>query len=92
MWDDTLNLLEEELDAQKDRENLAENKFNELVARMFEIGATNEETAIRWIVQSAEISIDDLKHYGSDYICYELGLPYTMSSKFEPVIKELLNA
>lgn len=70
-WD---NLIAD-LKAETAREELAEKRaiveFNELIAKTLAIGAKDQETAIRWIMEGSENANGDW-----EYLCYEYGLPY----------------
>lgn len=61
------------------RENEAIEKFEQSVQNLIGMGAGNRATAIRWICDA----IDHGGDYG--YVCYELGLPYSMESELREV-------
>ena len=69
-WD---NLIAD-LKAEVEREDLAEKRaiveFNELIAKTIAIGAGDQETAIRWIMEGSNA------HGDWEYLCFEYGLPY----------------
>jgi len=46
------------------------------------------EVAVRWIVDSLDLTEHDLM-YGGSYICFELGLPYRMQAEFDAILKEI---
>ena len=52
---------------------------------MLGLGAPDRQTAIRWIVESLELTENDLC-YGADYVCYCLGLPYSCSTLFTEAV------
>lgn len=59
------------------RENQAIAEFERSIENLISVGAGNRATAIRWICDSID--------HGGDlgYVCYELGLPYTMESELQ---------
>lgn len=61
----------------KESENQAIEQFEQSVQNLIGMGAGNRATAIRWIC-------DAIDHGGDlGYVCYELGLPYTMESQLQ---------
>ena len=46
-------------------------RFERRVQETIALGATNRETAIKWIHDAEDTGGDD------EYLCYQLGLPYT---------------
>jgi hypothetical protein len=84
IWNDTLNDLKVTIEDCKAAEVAATETFEKNIA---DIGvmAGNRKTAIRWFVESLELSDGD-KMYGGEYVCYSLGLPYKMKSIFDEVI------
>ena len=54
---------------EEERENVAANRFKARIAEMFDLGAADEATAIRWIMDAEECHDDD-------ELEYRLGLPY----------------
>lgn len=89
IWDSLLDALERSIQEEKEQDELAVTLFNAKVKNIITCGAGNRETAIRWIVQGMGLSETDLM-YGGDYVCYNLGLPYSMRHEFDPICKELL--
>jgi len=56
--------------------------FTAQVKETIDLGAGDEKTAIRWILDSMDLNEDD-RMYGGDYICYTLGLSYSEAHRFE---------
>lgn len=87
-WD----YLVEQLDLQieEDRKVKAQRlKALELdIAKNIALGAGDRETAIRWIVQSLNPHSTDLM-YGGEWVCYELGLEYSLAPVFDNACREL---
>ena len=75
MWDNLIIELEARCTEEKQAEFEAVKMFEAKIASIMELGANSRETALRWIVDSLNLSDAD-KMYGGDYICYTLGLPY----------------
>ncbi len=75
MWDSLLRELEDEMARQKDAYARAEIEFHQRVQGAMLIGAADEVTAIRWILEAEGLSKFDLA-YGSDYVAFHFGLPY----------------
>ena len=84
IWNDTLHALEVTIEDDKAAEVAAIETFEKNIADI-EVMAGNRKTAIRWFVESLELSDGD-KMYGGEYVCYSLGLPYKMKSIFDEVI------
>ena len=90
-WDFLLQALKRGMEDEARREDDAIFDFDCEVRRLMEIGAANRETAIRWMLDSMGMDEFDLM-YGGSFVCYELGLPYSFASEFEPIIKEILGS
>ena len=84
IWNDTLHALEVTIEDDKAAEVAAIETFEKNIADI-EVVAGNRKTAIRWFVESLELSDGD-KMYGGEYVCHSLGLPYKMKSIFDEVI------
>ena len=84
IWNDTLHALEVTIEDDKAAEVAAIETFEKNIADI-EVMAGNRKTAIRWFVESLELSDGD-KMYGGEYVCHSLGLPYKMKSIFDEVI------
>ena len=88
IWDDLCKALERAIQKEKEQEEFAVIQFNKRVADVMATGAGDRETAIRWIVQSMGLDEYDLV-YGGSYICWNLGLPYSMEKDFNEICKDL---
>ena len=87
-WDGILYDLEIEM-KNKELEHMAAIQHLEAnVQRNMAMGAPDRETAIRWVLQSLDLSEMDMQ-YGGSYVCYELGLPFDMAPVFDPILKEM---
>lgn len=89
IWDDLCKALERAIQEEKEQEEFAVTQFNNRVAEVIATGAKDRETAIRWIVQSMGLDENDLM-YGGSYVCWNLGLPYSMQSEFDEICKNML--
>lgn len=92
-WDDLLVDLEISIKEEKDRHTAAEIAFGRLIAKNIQLGAANDQTAVRWILDAENLSDVD-RMYGSDYVAYLFDLPYkgtydtlirTVLAEMEPV-------
>lgn len=86
IWEDLLDGLDRAVNEEKLQQEAAVASFESRIASLMLVGARDRETAIRWIVESLNLSEND-KMYGGSYICFELGLPYSMAAIFEPFLK-----
>lgn len=82
IWDDLLDSLERANEWARAEEAAAVKQFEDRIELLMNMGASSRETAIRWIIESMELSEID-KCYGGSYICFELGLPYNMAETFD---------
>jgi hypothetical protein len=87
-WDYLCEMHEAELVAQRAREEQAIEAFEARVDQLVGLGAVNRLMAIRWIVDSLELTENDLC-YGQDYVCYCLGLPYSCAGLFTEAVAEM---
>ena len=86
IWDTMMRDLAAE-DARREQEYVAAvQQLEAHVQRNMDLGAPDRDTAIRWIIQSLDLSEDDMR-YGGSYVCYKLGLPYDMASNFTPIME-----
>lgn len=89
LWDWLLEALDAEMEAQRKRDERAINEFEDRVNSLVQLGAPDRLTAIRWIVESLELTETDLC-YGADYVCYRLNLPYSCAILFTEAVRDLL--
>jgi predicted Fe-S protein YdhL (DUF1289 family) len=88
IWDGLCKSHEEEMAAQRERDERAINEFEARVDSLVQLGADDRLTAIRWIVDGLELTENDLC-YGADYVCYCLGLPYSCAGLFTEAVEAL---
>jgi len=69
--------MEIQIAEEKEREQEAISKFENLVAKTIEVGASNRETALRWIMSESEANGD------WEYFCFLNNLPYGYFKKTE---------
>jgi hypothetical protein len=53
------------------------------------LGAPDRDTAILWIVDSLDLSDNDL-WYGAEYVCHRLHLSYDNYGMFKDAVDELI--
>ena len=74
-WDGLIREMNQQMEEERLRQQLAINRFEEQVKSWVNIGAKTRENAIRWLHDAEETDGDN------DYLCYKLGLPYGYLSK-----------
>jgi hypothetical protein len=88
IWDS----LCDELDAEVKREELEQAralaKLLDRILDTMKLGADDQKTAIKWIIEAEEFSDYDLQ-YGADYFCYHFGLSYQVKNQLP--IQEAMN-
>jgi hypothetical protein len=75
VWDALCDELDNAMAAERDAYARAEIDFHQRVQGMMLVGAADELTAIRWILEAEQLTEYDLA-YGSDYVAFHFGLPY----------------
>ena len=71
--------VKEQMALEADMEKEAVARFEKAIAEYQTMGADTREDAIRWLLQAEGLE----KEYDAGYICYHLGLPYSMDKEFE---------
>ena len=72
--------VKEQMEEEAKWEADAVSKFESSIKKYMDMGQTRKD-AIRWILQAEEL--DNEKD--ADYICYSLGLPYSMKTEFNNI-------
>ena len=85
IWDLLLKELDERIAEENDYHEASVKKFYEQVNLIISLGAEDSNAAVRWLVGSADIDTMD-----KGYICYCLGLPYSMEAVFEEAFAEVV--
>lgn len=77
MWDSLLDDLHLAIAASDEMQRSAIEDFEKQIAGNLLLGAHNRKQAIDWIMQGLDVD-------GSDpgYVCYLLGLPFSMETEF----------
>ncbi len=88
IWDNLCEELNEEIARQEAAEAAAIANYRAQVNKMIELGARDEHQAKKWIIQGMGADEHDLT-YGGSWVCYELGLPYSMRLLFEKACREM---
>ena len=91
IWDDLIATLERNIDAEEAAERKAAEAFEAQVAVMLQNGADSRETALRWIVESMELSEVELC-YGGEHVCFLMGIPFSYRTELNPVVAEMQQA
>lgn len=85
IWDYLIEAFNAEQQAERRRKERAIADFESRVTLMMEVGAPTREVAIKWIVESLDAGVGD----DAGYVCYLLGLPYSMEDLFVEACREL---
>lgn len=88
IWDGLCRAVEDEIASERAAEARAVEAFERGIEAAILLGAADRETAIRWVIEGLELDEYDLQ-YGGSRICFELGLPYSMATVFDPIVKEM---
>jgi hypothetical protein len=93
MWDNLCQELEATMAAERQAEARAALALAERLEKMYELGATSEVQALKWIITAEEFDSFDLQ-YGASYFCYHFGLSYNAADKFriQEAIDQMLAA
>lgn len=75
-WNVLLDELEVEIARERDEKEAAERDFQKRIDDAINIGAPDEDTALRWILDGENFSLNDYQ-YGADYAAFHFGLSYT---------------
>jgi len=84
-WDQLISAMKAEQEAQRKYEEESVAEFEQQIARNLDMGAGTRKDAIRWIIDSMELSPYD----DAGYVCYKLGLPYSMEHEFVNILAEM---
>ena len=69
------------LEAEMEKEAIA--NYEEAITKYEAMGAGSREDAIRWLLQAEGLD----QEWDAGYVCYSLGLPYSMEKEFEPLMR-----
>lgn len=90
IWDNLLVELEAELERERRAKAESLSAYEKQIADNIALGAEDRRQAIKWLIQGLNLSDYDLA-YGGSYICYELGLDYSLAAEFDEICKEFLD-
>ena len=79
IWDMLVATVARNIELDKLYERTAIADFEAMVSQNIALGAPDRETAIRWLVDSLDLG---KTAQDAGYVCYELGLPYSMAPLF----------
>lgn len=88
IWDSVCDDVEREIERQRVAQDAAVAAFRQQVADMMAMGARDEHQAKKWIIQGLDATVNNLM-YGGEWVCFELGLPYTMRKMFDQACREM---
>ena len=89
MWDNLCRELEETMAAERDAELRAEIAFHQRIQGAMLLGAADDLTAIRWILEAEQFTEYDLA-YGADYVAFHFGMSY--SNPYKETIAAVITA
>ena len=89
IWDNLCRELDAEMERERAEQVTAVFDYELQIANNMALGAGTRTAAIKWILQSMNLTASDLC-YGGSYVCFELGLPYTMAAEFDDICKDML--
>ena len=87
-WDYLIEQLDLQIEEDRKAKAMRLKALELDIAKNIALGAGDRETAIRWIVQSLNPHSTDLM-YGGEWVCYELGLEYSLAPMFNNACREL---
>jgi hypothetical protein len=90
IWEHLCSELDAEIERERAEQAMALQSFEKQISANLALGAGDRNTAIKWMLQGMNLSVSDLC-YGGSYICFELGLNYSMAPEFDPLCAELLD-
>lgn len=89
IWDNLCDECDAEIAAQKVRDEQSLKDFMARVDYLIACGAPDRDVAILWIVDSLELTENDL-WYGAEYVCHRLNLSYDNYGLFKDAVDELI--
>lgn len=87
IWDQTGAAMQRAIDEEREQQAHMVTVLEKRIADTIALGAGNEETALRWILQADGIEDEELAFYGASYLCYHFGVPYSMGDRFEKLVR-----
>jgi len=88
-WDYLCQECDHQIFVQKMRDQEALKDFQARVEQTIQLGAPDRDTAILWIVDSLDLTENDL-WYGAEYVCYRLHLSFDNYGLFKDAVDELI--
>lgn len=89
IWDSLCDELSEEIDRERKAQEKSITDLQERIQETISLGAGDEVTAIKWIMEAENFSEYDLM-YGPSYFCYHFGIPYSSENNI-PSISQAIN-
>jgi hypothetical protein len=77
-WDGLLWSVEDSMTRDREEQARAVRSYRKGLADMMELGAPDEAAAKRWFLDSVNLAGEP----DPGYVCFSLGLPYSMESEF----------
>jgi hypothetical protein len=89
IWDHLCDECDQQIAAQAVLDEQALKDFEARVEQTIQLGAPDRDTAILWIVDSLDLTENDL-WYGAEYVCHRLHLSYHNYGMFKDAVDELI--
>jgi hypothetical protein len=61
---------------EKYEQDMCIKQFESSIEEAISLGASDRETAVRWVVDGADITQDQIEFYGNEVIEFNFNLPY----------------
>jgi len=86
IWDGLVAAMRRSVAEEQRRMDAAQHDFEMRVQTLQQCGARDRKMAIRWIIESLDLTEADLI-YGGEYVCYRLDLPFCYQGEFDDVLQ-----
>jgi hypothetical protein len=81
IWDSLIKESADEVARERSMQAAALEIFRSRIAETIALGAGDEKTAIKWIVQAEGLTAHDM-WYGPSFLCFHFGLSYSEAASF----------
>lgn len=88
-WEDLITTMNAATKEQDMREAAALDSFEDIISATINLGANDEETAIRWLLKAENFDKIDLQ-YGGELACFHFNLNFSEANRFDTVMKNML--
>lgn len=88
VWDYLIYEMNRSMEEERKAEARAAFALTQRLEQMYQLGATSEVQALKWIMEAEKFDDYDIQ-YGPSYFCYHFGLNYSAANDFR--IQEAMN-